>query len=89
MRKIRKKHIKRKKRIIHEILGNNWSYKYDGCLSKGKIHCSCGLCASKTRNKKYKRRHLKRNYSPNINFKHSDLKKIISMKQSDNDEIEY
>lgn len=40
-------HIQRKKKIIKEQ-NNYWGYKYDGVLSKGKIHCSCPLCAAKT-----------------------------------------
>ena len=47
-RKMRAKHIKRKKDIIHKVypwLGE-W-YKHDGQYSKGKIHCSCPLCSYK------------------------------------------
>lgn len=40
-------HIQRKKRIIKEQDGY-WHYKHDGVLSKGKIHCSCYMCAAKT-----------------------------------------
>ena len=39
----RNKHIQRKKKII--INKVCWYVKFDGMLSKGKIHCSCGLCA--------------------------------------------
>lgn len=77
-RKQRNKHIRRKKKIIH-MLNNYWHYKYEGVLSKGKIHCSCGMCTNKTRNKGYVRRHVHGNYAPNINFKPSDLRKIDSM----------
>lgn len=45
-RKMRIKHIARKKRIIHE-LNDYWHYSYDGTLSKGKIHCSCPMCRAK------------------------------------------
>ena len=47
-RKMRAKHIKRKKRIV-----SNWHwfesgyYPHDGMYSKGKIHCSCPLCKVK------------------------------------------
>lgn len=48
-RKMRAKHIKRKKKIV-----SNWKwfgqfpyYKHDGMFSKGKIHCSCPLCKAK------------------------------------------
>lgn len=40
--------IARKKRIIKEQ-NNYWHYKYEGELSKGKIHCSCWMCSGKTR----------------------------------------
>jgi hypothetical protein len=63
-RKMRAKHIKRKKAIV-----SNWSwfangyYPYDGMYSKNKIHCSCPMCATKTK---------KDGYS------HSDLKKLAA-----------
>ncbi len=53
-REMRKKHILRKKKIIHE-LGDIWYYPYEGMLSKGKIHCSCVLC----RGKDSRGRHIK------------------------------
>lgn len=53
-RRVRKQHINRKKRIIHK-LGDYWSYKFDGMLSKGKIHCSCPMC----RGKDFRNRHIK------------------------------
>lgn len=76
-RKMRAKHIRRKKRI-----SNSYFYplelKYDGMYSKGKIHCSCPMCANKTNNK-----HLGRAsvcWSPKLkNWKHSDLVNIIAM----------
>lgn len=39
----RNKHIQRKKNIIKKK--NCWHVKFDGMLSKGKIHCSCYMCA--------------------------------------------
>lgn len=42
----RKAHISRKKRIIAG--GNIWYYKFEGQLSKGKIHCSCPMCRVKS-----------------------------------------
>ncbi len=39
----RNSHINRKKRIIHDM-NDYWYYRYDGILSKGKIHCSCPMC---------------------------------------------
>lgn len=80
-RDMRDKHIRRKKRIVHE-LNDYWVYKYDGQYSKGKIHCSCPLCCAKTRNKKYKRR---LNLAPSINYKPSDLKKIEAMEEQAED----
>ena len=49
-RKMRAKHIKRKKSIVHnwKWWGDNPSYyPHDGMYSKGKIHCSCPLCKTK------------------------------------------
>lgn len=40
-------HINRKKYII-KLQGGYWHYKYDGDLDKGKIHCSCPMCRSKS-----------------------------------------
>ena len=45
--------------------------------SKNKIHCSCPDCSPRTRNKG-KHRNSK-NYSPSINYKISDKRKIDSM----------
>ena len=42
-RDFRKKAIKRKKRICNAF-GFDW-YPHDGQYSKGKIHCSCPMCA--------------------------------------------
>ena len=48
-RKMRMKHIKRKKRItLHYAAGDEFPYyKFDGMYSKNKIHCSCPLCKAK------------------------------------------
>ncbi len=54
-----------------------WTVKYLGQLNKGKIHCSCGMCMSKTRNKS--RRHISGNYAPSINYKISEFRKIEKM----------
>lgn len=45
-REMREKHIKRKKKKS----AHYWNYKFDGQYSKGKIHCSCEMCRSKTNN---------------------------------------
>ena len=56
-RKMRAKHISRKKRITsHYCLSDVYPYfKYDGMYSKNKIHCSCRLC----RGKDYNGRHIR------------------------------
>ena len=83
---MRKKHINRKKRINH-ALNDYWNYKFEGQLSKGKIHCSCGACMAKTRNKGYKRRHIHGNYSKNLNWSHTDACKLKAMDQQIEDLI--
>lgn len=64
-----------RKKNINDAWG--WHY-YDNLhqYSKNKIHCSCPMCASKTRNKG-KRHHG--NYNPSINYKSSDMKKIMKV----------
>lgn len=42
-RNARNNAIKHKKRIALSSLGTEW-YEKDGMYSKGKIHCSCGMC---------------------------------------------
>ena len=44
----RERVIARKKKIAAEVYGNDY-YKEDGYYSKGKIHCSCWMCSSKTK----------------------------------------
>ena len=51
--------------------------------SKNKIHCSCPMCSPKTRNKG---RRDRKNYMRSLNYKPSDLRKIISM---DDEMLEY
>ena len=41
---------RRKQKIVHE-LNDYWHYKYFGQYRKGKIHCSCPMCAAKTNGK--------------------------------------
>ncbi len=50
-REMRNKHIARKKRIIKKVYSGNYYVQYDGMLSKGKVHCSCNLCAFAKYNK--------------------------------------
>lgn len=89
-RDVSKRKALRKRRIAKEIYHNwsnaDWEY-YDNLhqYSKNKIHCSCPMCSSKTRNKG-KRRYRQGNYMKHINYKASDLKRQISM---DDEEFEY
>lgn len=48
-REMREKHIDRKKRIVKKAysLIDNY-YEHDGMYSKGKIHCSCWMCRTKS-----------------------------------------
>ena len=48
--------------------------------SKNKVHCSCPLCQTKTRNKGH-RRYRKGGYHRAINYKHQDLIRMIEMDQ--------
>ena len=52
-RKMRAKHIRRKKNIVRHWKwwsDNNYNYyPHDGMYSKNKIHCSCPLCKEKAR----------------------------------------
>ena len=83
----------RKRRIARQIYcywkhmtgDSEWEY-FDNLhqYSKNTIHCSCPACSGKTRNKG-KRRHKAGNYAPHLNYKASDLRKIVSM---DEDELE-
>lgn len=72
---MRSKHIERKKRITSHYWGapEYPYYKYDGMYSKGKIHCSCPLCATKTSRKRAK---WKIGGGETKNWKHSDLQKL-------------
>lgn len=46
---------KRKERIVHE-LNDYWYYPHFGQYRKGKIHCSCPMCAAKTNTRMNKSR---------------------------------
>jgi hypothetical protein len=74
----------RKKRITEEVYFSSYRGNlpyYDNLhqFSKNKITCSCGMCMAKTRNKRYKRRHIHGNYAPSINYKVSDKRKVEAM----------
>lgn len=70
----------RKKRISDQIYGRyGHEHSYYSNLhqySKNKIHCSCPMCSPKTRNKG---KRAKKNYSPSLNYKLSDRKRIEAM----------
>lgn len=80
----------RKRRLAREIYhtwGNSdWEY-YDNLhqFSKNKIHCSCPMCSTKTRNKG-RRRNKSGNYNRNLNYKASELRRLLAM---DEEEMEY
>ena len=83
---------KRKQRIAriiyhwHNWDNPDWEY-YDNLhqYSKNKIHCSCPNCNTKTRNKGH-RRYKPGNYNRNLNYKASELRRLLAM---DEDEMEY
>ena len=75
----------RKRRIAEDIYYGGKEHPYYDNLhqySKNKIHCSCPVCSSKTRNKG---RRSRNNYFRSLNYKISELKRQITM---DEDEIE-
>lgn len=76
---------KRKKRISDHFFydGHSW-YPSLGYYRKGKIHCSCGACSRKTRNKG-SRRWIYGNYSPSIDYKASEKRRQIAMDMDEQD----
>lgn len=84
-RKMRAKHIRRKKKIGTITYGEQWHYKHDGMYSKGKVHCSCMLCRAKTRNKGRGQGHT----VPAINYKHSDQVKVQRMDNQHKDYLDH
>lgn len=79
-RRMRAKHIRRKKSLAEHNFGYGWCFEHDGMYSKNKVHCSCGMCMAKTRNKG--RRHIPGNYAPSLNYKHSDAIKVLRMNEA-------
>ena len=53
--------------------------------SKNKVHYSCPSCQAKTRNKG-RRRYKAGNYNRNLNYKASELRRLLTM---DEEEMEY
>ena len=44
----RSRAIRKKKGYIKRRYGKNFDwYRFDGMYSKGKVHCSCGMCCEK------------------------------------------
>lgn len=80
----------RKRRLAREIYHSWGSFDqeyYDNLhqFSKNKIHCSCPCCSTKTRNKGH-RRYKPGNYNRNLNYKASELRRLLAM---DEEEMEY
>lgn len=71
---------KRKQRLDHELTPEwcSTQFLYDNLhqYSKNKIHCSCGMCMAKTRNKSPRRRHIHANYAPAINWSIRDRRAL-------------
>ena len=69
-RKMRKKHIQRKKRIAQFYYGLGY-YQEDGKYSKNKIHCSCNMCGGRDCNG----RHIKTRQEIKFEDKYNDYLK--------------
>ena len=84
-RDVSKRKALRKRRLARELYHWGIADYYDNLhqYSKNKIHCSCPMCSPKTRNKG---RRDRKNYMRSLNYKTSELKKIISM---DDEMLEY
>lgn len=52
--------------------------------SKNKIHCSCPMCSAKTKNKGRRKKNW---WAPPRNYKISDIRKIQSMNDSEQEDI--
>ena len=84
-RDVSKRKAKRKQRLadrIYRCWHNNeddWHY-YDNLhqYSKNKIHCSCPMCSTKTKNKGKRK---KGNYHRARNYKRMDVRRLIDMDQ--------
>ena len=84
-RKMAWRHARRKRRIAREVYKSWYWHEYDWDyypnlhqFSKNKIHCSCPMCSAKTRNKGKRRKNC-HGFSPSINYKPSDMRKIVAM----------
>ncbi len=77
-RDVSKRKAERKRKLSRQMYTWLHSDYYDNLhqYSKNKIHCSCPMCSTKTRNKG---KRMKKNYHRAINYKGSDMRKMISM----------
>ena len=77
----------RKRSLARRIYWHSENDYYDNLhqFSKNKIHCSCPMCSTKTRNKG-KRRYKSGNYMRHLNYKISELRRLIAM---DEEVMEY
>ncbi len=88
-RDVSKRKALRKRRLARMMYHYSWepgSWEYYDNLhqySKNKIHCSCPCCSSKTRNKGRRKRG---NYQRALNYKASDLRRLLAM---DIEEMEF
>ena len=62
-------------------------YTIKGRYSKGKIHCSCGLCRAKTNNKG-RARTVHANYAPSKNWSIKDLRRLDEIKYEEEEYYE-
>jgi hypothetical protein len=78
-RKLNMSKARRKAFISRNVYGLDW-YRHLHQYSKNKIHCSCGLCRSKTNNKTHK--HV---WFPAMNWQMCDLRRIQEMDDEERD----
>ena len=83
-RDVSKRKALRKRRLADRIYrcwheDDGWQY-YDNLhqYSKNKIHCSCPICSTKTKNKGKRK---KGNYHRARNYKRMDVRRLIDMDQ--------
>lgn len=82
-RDVSKRKALRKRRITQEVYWGGKDHPYYDNLhqfSKNKIHCSCPMCSTKSKNRG--RRRKKAWYSPTYNWKITDLRKFNKMDMS-------
>lgn len=91
-RDISRRKAERKRDIARKIYrswssGEDWEY-YDNLhqFSKNKIHCSCPCCSTKTRNKGH-RRYKTGNYNRSLNYKISELRRLLVMDEEEMESI--